>query len=165
MVIPICIRWKLKDWKQKEKRVTEDDMVGWHHRFNGQELGQTLGDSEGHGGLACCNPWFAKSGTQLSDWTTTKAIHLIIQPLPGRSISWSLGTTRPQFPVWTSSGPESDLFTTLMLKKLLCVTNWIFALGSGLGFWSEVVSQSLQAIRDSEIMILILTLSPAPTYS
>ena len=27
-----------KDWKQKEKRVAEDEMVGWHHRFNGQNL-------------------------------------------------------------------------------------------------------------------------------
>ena len=35
-----------KDWGQKKKRATEDEMVGWHHRFNGHELGQTLGDSE-----------------------------------------------------------------------------------------------------------------------
>jgi len=29
---------------QKEKRVTEDEMVGWHHQCNGHELGQTPGD-------------------------------------------------------------------------------------------------------------------------
>ena len=34
--------------RQKEKRATEDEMVGWHHRFNGHELGQTPGDVEGH---------------------------------------------------------------------------------------------------------------------
>ena len=28
-----------KDWRQK-KRVTEDEMVGWHHRFGGHELGK-----------------------------------------------------------------------------------------------------------------------------
>ena len=39
-----------------KKRVTEDEMVGWHHWFNGCELGQTAGDGEGQGGLACCNP-------------------------------------------------------------------------------------------------------------
>ena len=33
--------------KQKEKRALEDEMVGWHHQFNGYELGQTLGDGEG----------------------------------------------------------------------------------------------------------------------
>ena len=32
-------------------------MVGWHHRFSEHELGQTLGDSEGQGGPACCSPW------------------------------------------------------------------------------------------------------------
>ena len=32
-------------------------MVGWHHRFNGCEFEQTLGDGEGQGNLACCSPW------------------------------------------------------------------------------------------------------------
>ena len=32
-------------------------MAGWHHRFNGHELGQTLGTGEGQGGLVCCSPW------------------------------------------------------------------------------------------------------------
>ena len=37
--------------------MTEDEKVGWHHCFNGHDLGQTLGDGEGQGGLACCSPW------------------------------------------------------------------------------------------------------------
>ena len=45
-----------KDWRQKEKGTTEDEMVGWHHRFNGHELGQTLGDGEGQGS-PCCSLW------------------------------------------------------------------------------------------------------------
>ena len=49
-----------KDRRQKEKRVTEDEMVGWHRQFNGHELGQTPGDGEGQGGLACCSPWGCK---------------------------------------------------------------------------------------------------------
>ena len=35
----------------------EDEMVGWHHRLNGHEFEQTLGDGEGHGSLTCCRPW------------------------------------------------------------------------------------------------------------
>ena len=35
-------------------------MVEWHLRFNGHELGQTTGDGEGQGGLACCSPWDRK---------------------------------------------------------------------------------------------------------
>ena len=32
-------------------------MVGWHHRLNGHEFEQALGDSEGQGSLVCCSPW------------------------------------------------------------------------------------------------------------
>ena len=42
-----------KDRRQQEKRATEDEMVGWHHRLNGHEFEQTLGDSEGQGRLVC----------------------------------------------------------------------------------------------------------------
>ena len=45
-----------KDWGQKKKRVSEDEMAGWHHQCNGHELGKTSGDGEGQGGLACCSP-------------------------------------------------------------------------------------------------------------
>ena len=48
-----------KDWSQ-EKGTTEDDMVGWHHWFNGHEFGWTPGDGEGQGGLVCCGPWIRK---------------------------------------------------------------------------------------------------------
>ena len=37
--------------------MTEDEMVGWHHQFNGHELGQTPGDGDGQGSLVCCSPW------------------------------------------------------------------------------------------------------------
>ena len=40
-------------------------MAGWHHRCNGHELGETPGDSEGQGGLACCCP----QGQEESDMT------------------------------------------------------------------------------------------------
>ena len=35
-----------KYWGQKKKRASEDEMAGWYHQWNGQEIGQTLGDSE-----------------------------------------------------------------------------------------------------------------------
>ena len=49
-----------KDWRQEEKGMTEDEMVGWHHQLNGHEFEQTLGDSEGQGSLACYGPWVQK---------------------------------------------------------------------------------------------------------
>ena len=54
-----------KDWRQEEKGVTEDEVVGWHHWCNAHELGQALGDGEGQGSLACCSPW----GAEESDTT------------------------------------------------------------------------------------------------
>ena len=45
---------------QEEKRVTEDEMVEWHHQLNGHEFKQTLGDGEGQGSLVCCSPWGRK---------------------------------------------------------------------------------------------------------
>ena len=51
-----------KDWGQEEKGTTEDEMVGWHHRFNGHEFEQALGEFAVHG--------VAKSRTQLSNQTT-----------------------------------------------------------------------------------------------
>ena len=45
--------------------MTEDEMVGLHHRLNGLEFEQALGDGEGQGSLACCSSW----GHKESDMT------------------------------------------------------------------------------------------------
>ena len=45
-----------KDWRQEERRATEDEMVGWRHWLNGHEFEQTPGDGEGLGSLACYSP-------------------------------------------------------------------------------------------------------------
>ena len=36
--------------------MTEEEMAGWHHRLNGHEFQQALGDDEGQGRVACCCP-------------------------------------------------------------------------------------------------------------
>ena len=43
------------------------EMVGWHHRLNGHEFEQTLGDSEGQGSLACGTSWDCRVGYNLRD--------------------------------------------------------------------------------------------------
>ena len=40
--------------------MTEDEMVGWHHRLNGHEFGQIPGVGDGQEGLAWCSPWAHK---------------------------------------------------------------------------------------------------------
>jgi len=36
--------------------MTEDELVGWHHRLNGHGLSK-LQEMEGQGSLGCCSPW------------------------------------------------------------------------------------------------------------
>ena len=60
-----------KDWRQEEKGTTEDEMVGWHHQFNGHGFGWTPGVGDGQGGLACCGSWCCKESdtTERLNWT------------------------------------------------------------------------------------------------
>ena len=36
--------------------MTEDEMVGWHHRLDGHEFEQVLEVGDGQGSLGCCIP-------------------------------------------------------------------------------------------------------------
>ena len=45
-----------KDWRWEEKGTREDEMVRWHHWFNGHEFEHTPGDGESQGSLACYSP-------------------------------------------------------------------------------------------------------------
>ena len=47
----------LKDWRQEEKGMTEDEMVGCHHWLSGYGFRWTLGVGDGQGGLACWDSW------------------------------------------------------------------------------------------------------------
>ena len=49
-----------KDWKEEEKGVTENEMIGWHHQLSGHEFEQTPRDGEGQESLVCCSPWGGK---------------------------------------------------------------------------------------------------------
>ena len=46
--------------RQEEKRITEGEMVGWHHRLDGHKFKQAPGVGDGQGALACCSPWGRK---------------------------------------------------------------------------------------------------------
>ena len=55
------------NWRQEEKGITEDEMIGWHHRLNEQEFEQAPADVEGQGSLLCCSPWGCKK-LGLTEW-------------------------------------------------------------------------------------------------
>ena len=59
-----------KDWRQAEKGMTEDEMVGWHHWLNEHEFEQASGVGDGQGRLGCCSPWDHKESdmTEQLNW-------------------------------------------------------------------------------------------------
>ena len=64
-----------RDWGQKKKEMTEDEMAGWHHRLDGCEFEWTPGGGDGQGGLACCDSWGHKESdmTEQVNWTELNA--------------------------------------------------------------------------------------------
>ena len=70
-----------KDWGQEEKGMTEDEMVGWHHRLNGYRFGWTQGVGDGQGNLACCGSWGRKEShnweTELN-WTDSFQVNFCV---------------------------------------------------------------------------------------
>ena len=60
-----------KDWRQEEKRTTEDEIVGWHHWVDGHEFEQVPGVGDGQGSLASSSPWGCKEldVTEWVNWT------------------------------------------------------------------------------------------------
>ena len=75
-----------KDWGQEEKGAGEDEMVGWHHWFNGQEFEQTLRDSEGQGSLMS---WGCRESDTI-DWTMLgyEHPHLFLSVLETLHLLW-----------------------------------------------------------------------------
>ena len=78
-----------KDWRQKEKGTTEDEMIRWHHQLRGHEFEQILRDSEGQGSLVWCSPWGCKESEWLCEWTTKTTYQQNIGKLPLQA-EWSV---------------------------------------------------------------------------
>ena len=69
-----CLIWKDfdagKDWRQEEKGMTEDEIIGWHHQIDGHEFEQGPGVGDGQVSLACCSSWVAEwETTEWLNWT------------------------------------------------------------------------------------------------
>ena len=56
-----------------------DEIVGWHHRLNGNEFERTLGVGHGQGNLACCSPMDLKE-SDTTEWLNWTEVPLILIP-------------------------------------------------------------------------------------
>ena len=115
---PVCLGWPCtawliaslsctssftmtRQWFMKEKRASEDEIAGWHHRCNGHELGQTPGDGDGQGGLACCRPRGCKESTgRLNDNNWMFQCWNIVSQLYFKYVYIHIYKLKPQTQVW-----------------------------------------------------------------
>ena len=56
-----------KNWRQEEKGMREDEMIGWHHRLDGHDFQQAPGVGDRQGSLACCSPW-GQNESDMTEW-------------------------------------------------------------------------------------------------
>ena len=66
-----------KDRRQEEKGMTEDEMVGWHHRLSGHEFKQALGDGAGQRSLVCGSPW-GHTELDMTEWLNNNCCFTIL---------------------------------------------------------------------------------------
>ena len=123
-----------KDRRQQEKRVTEDKMVGWHQRYNGHELGQTLGDDKGHRSLGCCSPWGSK------ELDTTRQPNNNNNNSPKATQLLKGGVESPSRATWL----QSPLFTFQPCHPSLLFCSRLFP-WTGLGVGRESIKGKLQS--------------------
>ena len=77
-----------KNWGQKENRVSEDEMAGWHHPCNGHEPGQTPGDGKGQGSLTCCSPGGHKESEMTGRLNNNTGKVYYQSLLPNEAVFW-----------------------------------------------------------------------------
>ena len=77
-----------KHWRQEEKGMTEDEIVGWHHQLNGHEFEQAPGVGDGQGSLACCSPWGHKDSYTTEQLSSTNSFYYLI------ALSWVWANSR-----------------------------------------------------------------------
>ena len=103
-----------KDWGQEEKGMTEDEMVGWHHRLDGL---QAPGVGGGPGGLVCCGSWGCKESdtTERLNWNQLSASD---SPVTIKlSLKWPL--LQCWLPEFMSMVKEIALFWWNLIKNLI----------------------------------------------
>ena len=77
-----------KDWRQEEKGMAEDEMVGWHHQLNRHEFEQALGVGHGQVSVTCYSPWGRKE-LYMTEWLNwLKQVNDICTNNQKRSKSW-----------------------------------------------------------------------------
>ena len=100
--------YAVKDWRQEEKEMTEDEMAGWHHGLDAHESEWTLGDGDGQGGLACCDSWNCKES-----YTTER--------LSGTELNWFYSYHTTQFRLTTFQALYGHMWLEVTVLNGTCL--------------------------------------------
>ena len=111
-----------KDWRQEEKGMTEDEMVGWHQYFNGPEFELTLGVGDIQGSLVCYTPWGHKESDVTLRLNCTESIQW--ESKLSSLISMEKNTCIIHSVVVKHHTPESCQFTSAKITHLDLWLQW-----------------------------------------
>ena len=118
----------------RRRRGRQDEMVGWHHRLNGHEFDQTLGDGEGQGSLVCCNLWDHKESDTIERLNNSNSKILIKQQ------------NSQAAPVSIRKNRRTALH--LHCSSVLLWRRWSWKLRVHFCFWHHFVKQTLRDTAD-----------------
>ena len=126
-----------KGWKQEEKGMTEDEMVGWLHRLNGHEFEQALGEGEGQESLVCCCSWVRKEldmTERLNNKNNSDGAALLRRKPQPRSRSSTNGLA-PGGVWWVGARP---LFHCALFLRMKGFPHWVLvSTQEGAGPWQR----------------------------
>ena len=88
-----------KDWRQKEKGTTEDEMIGWHHQLEEHEFKQAPGVSDGQGSLV----YYCPGGRKESD--TTEQLNWTESALQNPPVQMLISSRNTLTDIWAALGP------------------------------------------------------------
>ena len=127
-------------------------MARWHHWCNGHELGQTSGDGEGQGGLACCSPGGCKE-LDMTGWLNNNKSNTRYFPLFVCFIASCSSSHLPLGLIFLL--PEWSLVGT-KLFQFLFVWKWLFPFN----YWSRVENNcfSFSTLKIASVVFWLLLL-------
>ena len=108
-----------KDWRQEEKSIIDDKMVGWHHQLDGHEFEQAQGVVDRPKSLACCSPWVAESDTtERLNWTDPLCISdIILKARMEIRVDKTMSSCEQRLSLYISATPCLPTSGTQLLKK------------------------------------------------
>ena len=107
-----------KDRRQEQKGMTNDDMVGLHHRLSRHEFEQATGVDDGRGSLGCCSPWGHRESDTTRDWAELK-VYMVVGEGKNvwKHLSWIESPKKAVLHIWPSVIQNGTLFGNRVLTS------------------------------------------------